>query len=131
VDTEVNRYAPETSDEFMEPLTSYNGRRYNVNAMADPPSTVDGWSAYNYGRASGRAVLRSRPPTSGVPPCPYVILGGMQPQAGRRQPQFVAPARAGQSTTLKPPLVNVFTVRVLAEVTRSVWKASAPDALSE
>ena len=29
-----------------------------LNAMGTGSSSVDGWSAYNYGRATGRAVLR-------------------------------------------------------------------------
>jgi hypothetical protein len=46
-----------------------------LKAMDHSSSTMDGWSAYNYGRASGRAVLRSRPPAKGIASCAYVIHG--------------------------------------------------------
>src|SRR5262249_11963033 len=57
-------------DRLPEPL-----RSCVLRAMDDSPSTVDGWSAYNHGRASGRSILRGRPPKAGVAPCAYVILG--------------------------------------------------------
>ncbi|OLB78161.1 MAG: hypothetical protein AUI14_14300 [Actinobacteria bacterium 13_2_20CM_2_71_6] len=43
--------------------------------MADRPSTVDRWYAFNAGRRTARAILAARPVPKDAQPCPYVIRG--------------------------------------------------------